>query len=136
MGTMRWSRIAGETVCLAAVVGMMTVLTSSSAGAQSVEDFYRGKQYKVLVGSTPGGGNELFARMFAKHFGKHVPGNPTWAVVHMPGAGGILVTQQIYTLQPTDGSAIAAVQRGIPLEPLLSGKDLKYDSQKMKWLGS
>ncbi len=112
------------------------VSAQSGPANSSVEDFYRGKQYKVLVGSTPGGGNDLFARMFAKHFGKHVPGNPTWAVVNMPGAGGLLVTQQIYKLQPKDGSVVAAVQRGVPLEPLLSGKDLQYDSQKMKWLGS
>ena len=136
MKTTRWSRIAAETVCLGAAFGMMAVLASSGVQAQSVEEFYKNKQYKVLVGSTPGGGNDLFARMFAKHFGKHVPGNPTWAVINMPGAGGILVTQQIYALQPKDGSVIAAVQRGVPLEPLLSGKDLKYDSLKMKWLGS
>lgn len=132
----RWSRIARQAVCLGVAFGVMAVIGSSGVQAQSVEEFYKNKQYKVLVGSTPGGGNDLFARMFAKHYGKHVPGNPTWTVINMPGAGGILVTQQIYSLQPKDGSVIAAVQRGIPLEPLLSGKDLKYDSQKMKWLGS
>ena len=135
----RWDRILGKAGAFAAVFGLVGSLAVSRASAQvgqSVEEFYKNKQYKVLVGSTPGGGNDLFARMFAKHFGKHVPGNPTWTVINMPGAGGILVTQQIYTLQPKDGSVIAAVQRGIPLEPLLSGKDLKYDSLKMKWLGS
>ena len=124
----------GIAACLALAAGVM--VAAAGAQAQSVAEFYKGKQMKVLVGSTPGGGNDLFARMFAKHYGKHVPGNPTWTVINMPGAGGILVTQQIYSLQPKDGSVIAAVQRGIPLEPLLSGKDLRYDSLKMKWLGS
>lgn len=139
MNSRRWGRIAGAAVYLGAgfvLIGGLAVPSASAQSNLSVEDFYKGKQYKVLVGSTPGGGNDLFARMFAKHFGKHVPGNPTWTVINMPGAGGILVTQQIYSLQPKDGSVIAAVQRGIPLEPLLSGKDLKYDSLKMKWLGS
>jgi tripartite-type tricarboxylate transporter receptor subunit TctC len=136
MQTTRWSEVAAGAVCFGATLGLTMILSLSNAQAQSVEEFYKNKQYKVLVGSTPGGGNDLFARMFAKHFGNHVPGNPTWTVVNMPGAGGILVTQQIYSLQPKDGSVIAAVQRGIPLEPLLSGKNLKYDSLKMKWLGS
>lgn len=136
MGSKRWSASTVRVAGIGVAVGLSVSLLPQAAHAQSVADFYKGKQMKVLVGSTPGGGNDLFARMFAKHFGKHVPGNPTWTVVNMPGAGGILVTQQIYSLQPKDGSVIAAVQRGIPLEPLLSGKDLKYDSLKMKWLGS
>ena len=134
-----WRQIAGAAVYLGVVFALVGGLAVTSASAQSnvsVEEFYKNKQYKVLVGSTPGGGNDLFARVFAKYYGRHVPGNPTWTVINMPGAGGILVTQSIYTLQPKDGSVIAAVQRGIPLEPLLSGKDLKYDSLKMKWLGS
>lgn len=130
MKTLQRLRIAAGALALGAA------LTTLPAAADPVADFYRGKSVKVLVGSTAGGGNDLFARMFAKHFGKHVPGNPTWSVVNMPGAGGLLVTRQIYTLQPKDGTVIAAVQRGIPLEPLLSGKDLQYDAQKMKWLGS
>ena len=132
-------RVFGAAVYFGAVFALVGGLAVTSAQAQSnvsVEEFYKNKQYKVLVGSTPGGGNDLFARVFAKYYGRHVPGNPTWTVINMPGAGGILVTQSIYTLQPKDGSVVAAVQRGIPLEPLLSGKDLKYDSLKMKWLGS
>lgn len=136
MNTKWWSRGTARAVGIGVVLGLTPMALSEAAHAQSVADFYKGKQMKVLVGSTPGGGNDLFARMFAKHYGKHVPGNPTWTVINMPGAGGILVTQQIYSLQPKDGSVIAAVQRGIPLEPMLSGKNLKYDSLKMKWLGS
>ena len=56
-------------------------------GETSVHDFYAGKQVTVIVGAGAGGGYDLQARAMARHLGKHIPGNPSFVVQNMPGAG-------------------------------------------------
>src|SRR4051794_4110416 len=69
-------------VCMAAVLG-------GQARADSVADFYRGKQVTMVIGYGPGGGYDIYGRIMAKYIGKHIPGNPTVIVQNMPGAGSM-----------------------------------------------
>ena len=43
----------------------------------------------IYVAGTAGGGIDLYARLVARHMGRHIPGKPTVTVQVMPGAGGI-----------------------------------------------
>jgi tripartite-type tricarboxylate transporter receptor subunit TctC len=104
--------------------------------AQSVQDFYSGKSVKLIVGSGAGGGSDVLSRIFSKYLTRHIPGNPPVIVQNLPAAGGVIAAQEMYNTQPKDGTVIASVMRTVPLLPLLSGDDLKYDSRKMNWLGS
>ena len=85
------------------------------AAAQSVAEFYAGKQITLIVGSTPGGGYDNQARLVARHIGRHIPGNPTVIVQNMPAAGSLAATNHMFNIAPKDGSTIALVQRGMLL---------------------
>ena len=104
--------------------------------AQSVDDFFKGKQVSVLIGFGPGGANDAWARALARHMGKHLPGNPTLVPQNMPGAGTLKLANHLYNVAPKDGTVFGLINRGIPLEPLLGGDAAQFDPLKMNWLGS
>jgi tripartite-type tricarboxylate transporter receptor subunit TctC len=107
------------------------------AGAQEdVAAFYRGKQLRLMVGTGPGGGYDLFARAVARHIGSHIPGNPTVIVQNQAAAGGLVMVNQLYSLGPRDGTVIAAPINGIPTAPLLEPAAARFDSAKLNWIGS
>jgi tripartite-type tricarboxylate transporter receptor subunit TctC len=116
----------------AAIVFVLALVTS--AHAQSVEDFYRGKTVNILVGFSAGGGYDLYARLLGRHIGRHIPGNPTVTVQNMPGAGSLKATQNVYAVAPRDGLTLATVSRGMLSDPLLNAAN--FDPRKLTWLGS
>src|SRR5438309_11611944 len=91
---------------------------ATSAHADAVEDFYRGKTVTMLVSSSPGGGYDTLSRTIARFMGRHIPGNPAVIVRNMPGAGGIVATRHIAKVAPRDGLTFAGVQNNTPFEPL------------------
>jgi tripartite-type tricarboxylate transporter receptor subunit TctC len=109
---------------------------ADSAGAQSVAQFYTGRQISLTVGSTAGGGYDTQARLVARHLGKHIPGNPTIVVQNMPAAGSLAATNHMYNIAPKDGSAIALVQRGMLLIKNWNPSGVRFDLGKFNWIGS
>ena len=105
------------------------------AQAQAPE-FYTGKTITMLIGFGSGGGNDIWARMLARHMSKHIPGNPNIVPQNLPGAGGLLVANQLYNVSPKDGTVFALINRGIPMEPLLGGTGTQFDPLKFNWIGS
>jgi len=120
----------------------LPVLMLVSAGgdravaAPSPDSFYTGKTVTLLVGFGPGGENDVWARIIAKHMVDHLPGRPRLVVQNSPGAGSLKLINQLYNVSPRDGTVIGLVSRGLPLEPLLGGEGAQFDPLKMNWLGS
>jgi len=106
------------------------------AAADPVRDFYAGKQVTIIVGSGTGGGYDLQARLTARHLGKHVPGNPTFIVQNMPGAGSLQAANYIYNSAPADGTIIALLQRGMLLIKLINPSGVRFEIDKLHWIGS
>ena len=104
--------------------------------AQTVADFYRGKAVNLIVGYSAGGGYDTYARILARHMGKHIPGNPTIVVQNAPGAGSMRAANTIYNVAPKDGTAFGMFGRGIALEPLIGTSPAQFDATKFLWLGS
>jgi len=127
---MRWR---GRIACVAALCG---AIGTSAAAAESIEDFYRGKRITIIVGSDAGGGYDANARTVARHYAKHIPGNPDFVVQNMPGAGSVRSANFVYTVAAKDGTFIAAPQRPIPFEPLFGNPGVQYDVLKINWIGS
>jgi tripartite-type tricarboxylate transporter receptor subunit TctC len=122
---------------LAASSLFAVVITSGSSAAEdSVAQFYRGKQITILIGSSVGGGYDLYARLVARHLGKHIPGNPTIVPSNMPGAGSHSAAGHIYAVAPKDGTVIGALQSGVVFEPLLAARPFNHDPTKFNYLGS
>jgi tripartite-type tricarboxylate transporter receptor subunit TctC len=115
---------------------LATVVAVPAARADSVADFYKGKNITLLVGYGAGGGYDTTARLFAHHFGKHIPGNPGVVVQNMPGAGSMLVANNIFNTAPKTGLVLGIFASSTALEPLFGNKKARYDPRKFEWIGS
>src|SRR6476620_2559673 len=93
----------------------------SASRAETAAEFYRNRQVSMLIGTTAGGGYDIFGRMFARHMGKYLPGGTARFIVkNMPGAGGLVATNHMFNVADRDGSTIAVVNREALTEPLFS----------------
>ena len=121
------------------VMGLLLTL-GVSRGAEAASDpiatFYKGKQITFIVGSDPGGGYDLLARLVAKRLGQFIPGNPSIVVENMPGAGSVLMSNRIYNTAPQDGTVIGLVQRGVMISELIQQPGVHYEISKFNWIGS
>jgi tripartite-type tricarboxylate transporter receptor subunit TctC len=109
-------------------------LFSPPACAQD-NDFYRGKTVTLVVGYSAGGGYDQYARMLARHFGRHIPGNPTIVVQNMPGAASFTAVRYLSTAGPKDGTAIAMFDPGLILESLSAPERFNVKFSDYQWLG-
>ena len=119
-----------------AVPLLLTIALASPTHAQSVEEFYRGKRIEIRVGTGPGGGYDLAARLLARYIGKYLPGNPTAIVQNVPGAASLALMNQLYNVAPSDGTVLGVVTNGVPTAPLLTPEAARFDLTRFQWIGS
>lgn len=117
----------------AAFVAILVALAPKPSAA---EDSFAGKTVTVYVPVSPGGGYDTYARLVARHLGKHLPGAPTVIVKNMPGAGGIVLAGHLFTAAPKDGTEIAIFQDANLFEQLTTNQQLPYDARKFGFLGA
>jgi tripartite-type tricarboxylate transporter receptor subunit TctC len=103
------------------------ILASGPAAAQTTT---------IVVGYPPGAGYDIYMRTFARHLGRHLPGNPTIVPQNMAGAGSLRAANFLYNVAPKDGTTIGIFARGLATQPLLDDKGIQYDAQKFNWIGS
>jgi tripartite-type tricarboxylate transporter receptor subunit TctC len=103
---------------------------------KTVANFYRGKAVTIVVGFAPGGGYDISARILARHFGRHIPGNPTLIVENRPGAGSLVAANLVYKGLRKDGTYIATFNSQMVLQQLLGQPGIEFDSRTYNWLGS
>ena len=122
----------------AAAAAALLVLASAASAepAQTPEQFYKGRQLTMIVYSPAGSAYDIYARTLIRHMGKHIPGNPTFIVQYVVGAGGLKAIETLYRIAPKDGSVMGTVGRGLPFEPFLGKNELKYDPLRLTWIGS
>ena len=114
----------------------MGLLATPPSHAQTVEQFYKGKTVTILVGTSPGGINDITARFAAKHFGRFIPGNPAILVQNTPGGGGLVTANRIYQATERDGTVIAKLERATPQLAVQGNPQVQFDPLKLNWLGS
>jgi tripartite-type tricarboxylate transporter receptor subunit TctC len=112
--------------------------TATASFGQSVEDFYRDRRIKYILGSAGGGGYDVYTRTVTKYMGKHIPGNPTFVIQNMPGAGGVVAANYLYNVSPRDGSELGMTGRASAIEPLInpSDKSARFVATKFNWIGT
>lgn len=116
-----------------ALAGLMCMAAPSQA--QTPEAFYKGKTISLLMGTGPGGSYDLYGRLIAAHFVRHIPGQPNMIVEHMPGAGGAIAGNFIFNNAPMDGSKIL-LSHALPLIEKLQNDGVRFQSKKFQWLGA
>lgn len=119
-----------------AAVALAALAAATAASADPVEDFYRGKSVQLYIPSAAGGGYDTYGRLIGRHIGKHIPGNPTIVPKNVPGAGGVIEANQLYTQAPKDGTAFGIIQHGIIFRPIFDNRELRYKIDGFRWLGS
>jgi tripartite-type tricarboxylate transporter receptor subunit TctC len=115
---------------------MGAVVLAAPASADAISDFYKGKRMQMLVGSSPGGGYDTYARLVTRHIGRNIPGGPKWLVKNMPGAGGIIVTNFLANVAPQDGSVLALIQRNVALVQMMGQSGPRFKAKDLNWIGS
>jgi len=118
------------------LVAAVLVAAASGSRAQSVADFYKGKNVDLYIGYSVGGAYDLYARMIAKHIGRYIPGNPTVIPKNMEGAGSLRLANWLYNVAPKDGLAMGIIGRGTGFDPLLSTAKAQFEGPKFTWIGS
>ncbi len=120
----------------AGMAGAASILVATLAHADTVADFYRGKQIFLIHSGGEGGGYATYAQVFAAFFPRHLPGQPQIVTQMMPGAGGVRLMQHFATTAPRDGTVIGFVQSGVSFAPLLGATHGTFDARGMNWLGA
>src|ERR1051325_624096 len=122
-------------ICLLALfVFFFTALAVRRSYAQA--QFYDGKIIRVIVGSSPGGGYDLWARLTARFIGKYIPGNPQVVVQNMPGGGGLVAANYVYAVSKPDGLTLGAFNPALYFDQLAGRPEVKFDWSKFTWIGS
>ena len=120
----------------ASVAVMAALLLACSANLYGQSSFFQGKTIRLVVGSSSGGGYDLWARLLARYYGKHIPGNPEIIVQNMPGAGSLVAANNIYNLEKPDGLTLGAILPAIYFDQLVGRKEVRFDWAKFSWIGS
>jgi tripartite-type tricarboxylate transporter receptor subunit TctC len=119
------------TVALAVLAGAV------QAAADPVEDFYKGKQIKVVIRAAPGGNYDLYSRLLARHIVRFIPGHPTTVPVNMPGGSGLTALNYVADVHPHDGTVLTMVTQTFPLQQALKlNAKLKIDMRALNWIGN
>lgn len=119
---------------LALALSGVAALTAAPVAAD-VGDFYKGKQMRMVIGFSPGGGFDAYGRLVARHMGNHIPGNPKFIPQNQPGASGLKAVQGLQA-RPKDGTVIVIFNAGVVLKSLTDPKKVKMDFRKVAFLGS
>jgi tripartite-type tricarboxylate transporter receptor subunit TctC len=104
--------------------------------ASAQEQFYKGKTIRIIVGLSAGGGYDVYTRAVARHFGKHIPGNPAIVVENMVGAGSLIAANHVYKVARPDGLTIGHFLGGLFLQQVLGKPGIEFDGRKFGYVGA
>jgi tripartite-type tricarboxylate transporter receptor subunit TctC len=109
---------------------------SAPAWAQTVPDFYKNKQIRLIVGYPSGNDYDIGARVLAKYLPKYIPGQPAIIVQNMPQAASLAAANYIYGQAPRDGTVIGSFSRNLVTLALLGHANIEVDPRRLVWLGA
>lgn len=120
-----------------AILGAATMLLlAGSTGARAADDFFKGKTIKLVCGCGTGAGYDNHARILSRHLPRHIAGAPVIVVQNLPAAGGLQVTNHIFTIAAKDGTEIGLFNRNTLLSGLLGIEQANFKIDEFNWLGT
>ena len=115
---------------------LLALILLTGVSAAQAQDFYKGKTITILAGTGAGNVYDLYARWFARHMGKFIPGNPDIIVQNMPGAASMIAANHLYNVSKPDGLTIGAIYPALYFDQVVQRPEVKFDWSKLIWLGS
>src|SRR5574341_1688880 len=125
----------GHNIFSALLVIAWLLCTLASTQAQS-EPFYKGKTIRIIVGFTPGGFYDRWARLLSRYMPKYIPGNPSFIVQNMPGASSVIAANYVYNLAKNDGLTLLVPINSLYLDQIVGRKEVKFDMRKFEFIGT
>jgi tripartite-type tricarboxylate transporter receptor subunit TctC len=107
-----------------------------NAARATTHEFYKGKTIRLVVGYAPGGAYDFYARVIARHIGKHIPGSPNLIVENMPGAGSLVSANHLYKIAKPDGLTIGHFNGSLFQLKAMGQKEIDFDSDKFGFVGT
>ena len=103
--------------------------------AARADDYFKGKTFTIVVGFSPAGGYDSYARVLARYIGKYIPGHPTIIVQNMPGAGSLTSVRYLDLTAPKDGTAMTIFNPGLITQSIVEPDRVRLDFRKFAWVG-
>jgi len=122
-------------IVLLAVLSALVALGGEGPPA-AAQSFYEGKTVRIIVGLAPGGGFDTYARVIARHIGRHVPGNPTFIVENMTGAGSLIAANHVFKVAKPDGLTVGKFNGALMLGQVLGQPGIEFDARKFEFIGA
>jgi hypothetical protein len=122
-------------LCMVGAAAACGQLGGDTARAED-GNFYQGKTVSIIVGSGAGGGFDTTARLVARHITRHIPGAPTVIVVNMPGGGGLVAANHVFSAASKDGTVVGLFHEAQMMNQLTGGEGVNFDLRAFNWLGS
>jgi tripartite-type tricarboxylate transporter receptor subunit TctC len=107
-----------------------------TATVEAQTPFYQGKTITIIVSTKAGDVYDLYPRLVAEFMPKHIPGSPNIIIQNVPGAAGLIGTNQIYNIAKPDGLSFGATYPALYFEQLAKRPEVKFDWTKFIWIGS
>lgn len=132
-----WARMVAAAIIASGAAALAIVVAAGPASADAeVERFYKGKTIHLIMSAGAAGGFNEYARTFAAHMPKHLPGAPAIVVQSMTGAGGLVAMNHLTNNAAQDGTAIGFMHSAMVSADVLMPDKAKFDTRKVHWLGS
>jgi tripartite-type tricarboxylate transporter receptor subunit TctC len=122
-------------VVLGAMLALVALRPVHIAHAQG-EPYYSGKTVRVIVGFTPGGFYDRWARLLSRYMPKYIPGNPNFVVQNMPGASSVIAANYVYNVAKSDGLTLLVPINSLYLDQIVGRKEVKFDVTKFEFVGT
>ena len=118
------------------IIFLLLLILAWTSYLQAQDSYYHGKSIRIVVGFTPGGFYDRWARLLARHMGKHIPGNPEIIVQNMPGAGSVIAANYVYSVAKPDGLTLGMPSANIYMDQLVGRAEVRFDVRKFNWIGT
>jgi tripartite-type tricarboxylate transporter receptor subunit TctC len=119
-----------------ALTALLALAATPLAAQPAVESFYKGKTIDFIIGYSPGGGYDAYARLVARHMGQYVPGTPNMIARNMPGGGSRVAAAYVAKIAPKDGTVLATADQSLSLQQAIGDKAITFDTQKFIYIGN
>jgi tripartite-type tricarboxylate transporter receptor subunit TctC len=119
-----------------AVISLLFFTTFAVSAQPAVEEFYKGKKIDLVIGYSSGGTYDLYARLVARHLGRHIPGKPQIIARNMPGAGSRTAATWVFNVAPRDGTVLATADQSLSLQQASGDDRIKFDTTKFIYIGT
>jgi tripartite-type tricarboxylate transporter receptor subunit TctC len=135
--SLRNARLAGRILVASfGATALGLALLAASAKADTIEDFYRGKTIDLVIGFSPGGTYDLYARTVTQFMGNHIPGKPHIVARTMDGGGSRIAAGYVARVAPHDGTVLGTASQSLSVGQALGDPSLQFDTTKLIYIGN